>query len=114
METFRADQPGRRKKGWAEARARPHQWLARPAHNRCMGGHTHETAAGTVDGVAGAGTWELSEGAWTGPDRRRCSRQKGHVTNSPAGDDAWDRARAGDYVVIPPQRHSLQGSTIQW
>ena len=30
---------------------------------------------------------------------------KGHVRLT-AGDDAWD-GKAGDYVVIPPQRHSL-------
>jgi quercetin dioxygenase-like cupin family protein len=31
---------------------------------------------------------------------------EGHVHLS-AGDDMWD-GKTGDYVVIPPQRHSLQ------
>jgi quercetin dioxygenase-like cupin family protein len=65
------------------------------------GGHTHELRQTLVALLAGH---ELSE--HDSPGQASLQVLQGHV-HLTAGDDAWD-GKTGDYVVIPPQRHSLQ------
>ncbi len=72
----------------------------RAAHT-LHGGHTHELRQTVMALLAGR---ELSE--HDSPGQASLQVLKGHVRIS-AGDDSWD-GKAGDYVVIPPQRHSLQ------
>jgi quercetin dioxygenase-like cupin family protein len=72
----------------------------RAAHT-LHGGHTHELRQTLMALLAGH---ELSE--HDSPGQASLQVLKGHVHIS-AGDDSWD-GKAGDYVVIPPQRHSLQ------
>jgi quercetin dioxygenase-like cupin family protein len=72
----------------------------RAAHT-LHGGHTHELRQTVMALLAGR---ELSE--HDSPGQASLQVLKGHVRIS-AGDDSWD-GKSGDYVVIPPQRHSLQ------
>lgn len=72
----------------------------RAAHT-LHGGHNHELRQTVMALLAGR---ELSE--HDSPGQASLQVLKGHVRIS-AGDDSWD-GKAGDYVVIPPQRHSLQ------
>jgi quercetin dioxygenase-like cupin family protein len=80
--------------------------IARQAHSgrashTLHGGHTHELRQTVVALLAGH---ELSE--HDSPGQASLLVLQGHVQLT-AGDDAWD-GKTGDYVVIPPQRHSLQ------
>jgi quercetin dioxygenase-like cupin family protein len=72
----------------------------RAAHT-IHGGHEHELRQTVMALLAGR---ELSE--HDSPGQASLQVLQGHVRLT-AGDDAWD-GKAGDYVVIPPQRHSLQ------
>jgi quercetin dioxygenase-like cupin family protein len=72
----------------------------RAAHT-IHGGHDHELRQTVMALLAGR---ELSE--HDSPGQASLQVLQGHVRLT-AGDDAWD-GKAGDYVVIPPQRHSLQ------
>jgi quercetin dioxygenase-like cupin family protein len=81
----------------AEAR-RAHS--GRAAHT-IHGGHDHELRQTVLALLAGH---ELSE--HDSPGQASLQVLQGHVRLI-AGDDAWD-GNTGDYVVIPPQRHSLQ------
>lgn len=72
----------------------------RAAHT-LHGGHTHELRQTVMALLAGH---ELSE--HDSPGQASLQVLKGHVQIT-AGDDSWD-GEIGDYVVIPPQRHSLQ------
>jgi quercetin dioxygenase-like cupin family protein len=72
----------------------------RAAHT-IHGGHEHELRQTVLALLAGR---ELSE--HDSPGQASLQVLQGHVRLT-AGDDAWD-GKAGDYVVIPPQRHSLQ------
>jgi quercetin dioxygenase-like cupin family protein len=79
---------------------------AREAHSgraslTLHGGHTHELRQTVVALLAGH---ELSE--HDSPGQASLQVLQGHV-HLTAGDDSWD-GKTGDYVVIPPQRHSLQ------
>jgi len=79
---------------------------ARQAHSgrashTIHGGHTHELRQTVMALLAGH---ELSE--HDSPGQASLQVLQGHVRLN-AGDDAWD-GKAGDYVVIPAQRHSLQ------
>jgi quercetin dioxygenase-like cupin family protein len=79
---------------------------ARQAHSgrashTIHGGHTHELRQTVMALLAGR---EHSE--HDSPGQASLQVLQGHVRLT-AGDDAWD-GKAGDYVVIPPQRHSLQ------
>jgi quercetin dioxygenase-like cupin family protein len=79
---------------------------ARQAHSgrsshTIHGGHTHELRQTVMALLAGR---ELSE--HDSPGQASLQVLQGHVRLT-AGDDAWD-GKGGDYVVIPPQRHSLQ------
>jgi quercetin dioxygenase-like cupin family protein len=65
------------------------------------GGHTHELRQTVVALLAGH---ELSE--HDSPGQASLQVLQGHV-HLTAGEDMWD-GKTGDYVVIPPQRHSLQ------
>ncbi|MGC2655412.1 MAG: cupin domain-containing protein [Mycobacterium sp.] len=72
----------------------------RAAHT-IHGGHTHELRQTVLALLAGH---ELSEHDSPGQASLQVLQGQVHLT---AGEDAWD-GRTGDYVVIPPQRHSLQ------
>lgn len=72
----------------------------RAAHT-IHGGHTHELRQTVLALLAGH---ELSE--HESPGQASLQVLQGHV-HLTAGDDGWD-GKTGDYVVIPPQRHSLQ------
>lgn len=72
----------------------------RAAHT-IHGGHDHELRQTVLALLAGR---ELSE--HDSPGQASLQVLQGHVRLT-AGDDAWD-GKTGDYVVIPPQRHSLQ------
>jgi quercetin dioxygenase-like cupin family protein len=72
----------------------------RAAHT-IHGGHEHELRQTVLALLAGR---ELSE--HDSPGQASLQVLQGHVRLT-AGDDAWD-GKTGDYVVIPPQRHSLQ------
>jgi quercetin dioxygenase-like cupin family protein len=72
----------------------------RAAHT-IHGGHDHELRQTVLALLAGH---ELSE--HDSPGQASLQVLQGHVRLT-AGDDAWD-GKTGDYVVIPPQRHSLQ------
>jgi quercetin dioxygenase-like cupin family protein len=79
---------------------------ARQAHSgrashTIHGGHTHELRQTVMALLAGH---ELSE--HDSPGQASLQVLQGHVRLN-AGDDAWD-GKAGDYVVIPAERHSLQ------
>jgi quercetin dioxygenase-like cupin family protein len=71
----------------------------RAAHT-LHGGHTHELRQTVMALLAGR---ELSE--HDSPGQASLQVLQGHVRLT-ACDDAWD-GKTGDYVVIPPQRHSL-------
>jgi quercetin dioxygenase-like cupin family protein len=78
---------------------------ARQAHSgrashTIHGGHTHELRQTVMALLAGR---ELSE--HDSPGQASLQVLQGHVRLT-AGNDAWD-GKAGDYVVIPPQRHAL-------
>ncbi|MGH3969817.1 MAG: cupin domain-containing protein [Mycobacterium sp.] len=81
----------------AEARQTPSGRAAHTLH----GGHSHELRQTVMALLAGR---ELSE--HDSPGQASLQVLTGHVQIS-AGEDSWD-GKAGDYVVIPPQRHSLQ------
>jgi quercetin dioxygenase-like cupin family protein len=85
----------------AEQLAEARQTRSGRAAQTLHGGHTHELRQTVVALLAGH---ELSE--HDSPGQASLQVLQGHVQIS-AGDDAWD-GRTGDYVVIPPQRHSLQ------
>jgi quercetin dioxygenase-like cupin family protein len=72
----------------------------RAAHT-LHGGHTHELRQTVMALLAGH---ELGE--HDSPGQASLQVLQGHV-HLTAGADSWD-GKAGDYVVIPPQRHSLQ------
>jgi quercetin dioxygenase-like cupin family protein len=72
----------------------------RAAHT-IHGGHDHELRQTVLALLAGR---ELAE--HDSPGQASLQVLQGHVKLT-AGDDAWD-GKTGDYVVIPPQRHSLQ------
>ncbi|BBU23227.1 cupin domain-containing protein [Mycobacterium xenopi] len=72
----------------------------RAAHT-LHGGHTHELRQTVMALLAGR---ELSE--HDSPGQASLQVLQGHV-HLTAGADSWD-GKTGDYVVIPPQRHSLQ------
>jgi quercetin dioxygenase-like cupin family protein len=72
----------------------------RAAHT-LHGGHTHELRQTVMALLAGH---EFSE--HDSPGQASLQVLQGHV-HLTAGEDAWD-GKTGDYVVIPPQRHSLQ------
>jgi quercetin dioxygenase-like cupin family protein len=72
----------------------------RAAHT-IHGGHDHELRQTVLALLAGH---ELSE--HDSPGQASLQVLQGHV-HLTAGDDEWD-GKTGDYVVIPPQRHSLQ------
>lgn len=72
----------------------------RAAHT-IHGGHEHELRQTVLALLAGH---ELSE--HDSPGQASLQVLQGHVRLT-AGDDAWE-GKTGDYVVIPPQRHSLQ------
>src|SRR6516164_7567420 len=72
----------------------------RAAHT-IHGGHDHELRQTVLALLAGH---ELSE--HDSPGQASLQVLQGHVRLT-AGDDALD-GKTGDYVVIPPQRHSLQ------
>ena len=79
---------------------------ARQAHSgrashTIHGGHTHELRQTVMALLAGH---EHSE--HDSPGQASLQVLQGHVRLT-AGDDAWT-GKAGDYVVIPAQRHSLQ------
>ena len=79
---------------------------ARQAHSgraaqTLHGGHTHELRQTVMALLAGH---ELSE--HDSPGQASLQVLKGHV-HITAGGDVWD-GKTGDYVVIPPARHSLQ------
>lgn len=71
----------------------------RAAHT-IHGGHDHELRQTVLALLAGR---ELSE--HDSPGQASLQVLQGHVRLT-AGEDAWD-GKTGDYVVIPPQRHSL-------
>jgi quercetin dioxygenase-like cupin family protein len=71
------------------------------ASHTIHGGHTHELRQTVMALLAGH---ELSE--HDSPGQASLQVLQGHVRLS-TGDDAWE-GKTGDYVVIPPQRHSLQ------
>jgi quercetin dioxygenase-like cupin family protein len=72
----------------------------RAAHT-LHGGHTHELRQTMMALLAGH---EFSE--HDSPGQASLQVLTGHV-HLTAGADVWD-GKTGDYVVIPPQRHSLQ------
>jgi quercetin dioxygenase-like cupin family protein len=72
----------------------------RAAHT-IHGGHDHELRQTVMALLAGH---ELSE--HDSPGQASLQVLQGHVQLT-TGEDAWD-GKAGDYIVIPPQRHSLQ------
>ena len=72
----------------------------RAAHT-IHGGHDHELRQTVLALLAGR---ELSE--HDSPGQASLQVLQGHVRLT-TGDDSWD-GKTGDYVVIPPQRHSLQ------
>ena len=72
----------------------------RAAHT-IHGGHDHELRQTVMALLAGH---ELSE--HDSPGQASLQVLQGHVRLT-TGDDEWD-GKTGDYVVIPPQRHSLQ------
>ncbi|BCO36654.1 LuxR family transcriptional regulator [Mycobacterium heckeshornense] len=72
----------------------------RAAHT-LHGGHNHELRQTVMALLAGR---ELGE--HDSPGQASLQVLHGHVHLS-AGADSWD-GKTGDYVVIPPQRHSLQ------
>lgn len=79
---------------------------AREAHSgrashTIHGGHTHELRQTVMALLAGR---ELAE--HDSPGQASLQVLTGHVRLT-AGDDSWD-GKTGDYVVIPPKRHSLQ------
>ena len=79
---------------------------ARQAHSgrathTLHGGHTHELRQTVMALLAGH---ELSE--HDSPGQASLQVLKGHV-HLAAGEEEWD-GKTADYVVIPPQRHSLQ------
>lgn len=71
----------------------------RAAHT-LHGGHTHELRQTVMALLAGQGLSEHDS-----PGQASLQVLQGHVQLT-AGDDKWD-GKTGDYVVIPPQRHSL-------
>jgi quercetin dioxygenase-like cupin family protein len=71
------------------------------ASHTIHGGHTHELRQTVMALLAGR---EFSE--HDSPGQASLQVLQGHVRLT-AGDDLWD-GKTGDYVVIPPQRHSLQ------
>jgi quercetin dioxygenase-like cupin family protein len=85
----------------AEKLAEARQTHSGRAAHTLHGGHTHELRQTVMALLAGH---ELSE--HDSPGQASLQVLQGHVQIT-AGDDAWD-GKAGDYVVIPPQRHSLQ------
>ncbi len=85
----------------AEKLAEARQSHSGRAAHTIHGGHTHELRQTVVALLAGH---ELSE--HDSPGQASLQVLQGHV-HLTAGADDWD-GRAGDYVVIPPQRHSLQ------
>ncbi len=85
----------------AEKLAEARQSHSGRAAHTIHGGHTHELRQTVVALLAGH---ELSE--HDSPGQASLQVLQGHV-HLTAGEDAWD-GKAGDYVVIPPQRHSLQ------
>jgi quercetin dioxygenase-like cupin family protein len=85
----------------AEQREAARQTHSGRASQTIHGGHTHELRQTMMALLAGR---ELSE--HDSPGQASLQVLQGHV-HLTAGDDAWD-GKTGDYVVIPPQRHSLQ------
>lgn len=85
----------------AEKLAEAQQSHSGRAAHTIHGGHSHELRQTVVALLAGH---ELSEHDSPGQASLQVLKGRVHIT---AGDDAWD-GQAGDYVVIPPQRHSLQ------
>ncbi|OHV05660.1 cupin domain-containing protein [Mycobacterium talmoniae] len=71
----------------------------RAAHT-IHGGHEHDLRQTLVALRAGQGLAEHDS-----PGEATLQVLQGHVRLT-AGDDAWE-GKAGDYVTIPPQRHSL-------
>lgn len=71
----------------------------RAAHT-LHGGHTHELRQTVMALLAGQGLSEHDS-----PGQASLQVLQGHVQLT-AGDDEWD-GKTGDYVIIPPQRHSL-------
>ncbi len=80
----------------AEARGSHSGRAAHTVH----GGHDHELRQTVLALLAGR---ELSE--HDGPAQATLQVLQGHV-RLVVGDDAWE-GKTGDYVAIPPQRHSL-------
>jgi quercetin dioxygenase-like cupin family protein len=85
----------------AEKLAEARQAHSGRASHTIHGGHTHELRQTVMALTAGR---ELSE--HDSPGQASLQVLDGHV-HITAGDDVWD-GKTGDYVVIPPQRHSLQ------
>lgn len=71
----------------------------RAAHT-IHGGHTHELRQTVLALLGGHGLSEHES-----PGEATLQVLQGHVRLT-AGDDSWD-GKAGDYVAIPPVRHSL-------
>ncbi len=85
----------------AEKLAEARQSHSGRAAHTIHGGHAHELRQTLVALLAGR---ELSE--HDSPGQASLQVLQGHV-HLTAGADVWD-GKTGDYVVIPPQRHSLQ------
>jgi quercetin dioxygenase-like cupin family protein len=85
----------------AEQLAQARQAHSGRASHTLHGGHTHELRQTVMALLAGH---ELSE--HDSPGQASLQVLQGHV-HLTAGEDVWD-GQTGDYVVIPPQRHSLQ------
>lgn len=77
------------------------QAAAGRASHTLHGGHEHALRQTLVAMVSGQ---ELAE--HNSPGEATLQVMCGHV-RLVVGDDAWD-GRTGDYVTIPPERHSLQ------
>ena len=85
----------------AEKLAEARQAHSGRAAHTIHGGHEHELRQTVVALLAGR---ELSE--HDSPGQASLQVLQGHVRLT-AGDDVLE-GKTGDYVVIPPQRHSLQ------
>jgi quercetin dioxygenase-like cupin family protein len=85
----------------AEKLAEARQTHSGRAAHTIHGGHTHELRQTVLALVAGCGLAEHDS-----PGEATLHVLHGHVRLT-AGDDAWD-GKTGDYVAIPPQRHTLQ------
>jgi quercetin dioxygenase-like cupin family protein len=85
----------------AEKLAEARQSHSGRAAHTIYGGHTHELRQTVLALLAGH---DLSE--HYSPGEATLQVLQGHVRLTTAG-DSWD-GKAGDYVVIPAQRHAVQ------